>query len=277
LASCPQPSPDYELTLNTGPDLKGEPGQNDEKPDKELPPEFGKLIHKLLSSILISPSSGKKEYNFNVETSPNLKVKEAKPKQSEGVEVNGEGELRLAMPLKFLLGDSFIDLKLGGKYGANAGIEADLEEKSAPPAVPPQPSPPPVEPVNICLEPTESTDPIKTQHTFVASVTGACGAPASGQVVEWILNQFPGAVGDIMQVGPQGQLKAQNHAITITNAEGKAYLVITSTRPGDTEVTAFCPQIKDVTKHKAFAVKHWVEEEVSPTHPEYLQSVGKGR
>jgi hypothetical protein len=160
LASCPQPSQDYGLALNTGPDLEGEPGKNGDKPDKELPPAFGKLIRKLLSSILTSSSSGKKEYNFNVETSPNLKVKGAEPKQSEGVEVNGEGELRLAMPLKFLLGDSFIDLKLGGKYGANAGIEADLEEKPAPPAVPPQPpAPPPVEPVNICLEPVESTDP----------------------------------------------------------------------------------------------------------------------
>jgi len=99
---------------------------------------------------------------------------------------------------------------------------------------------------------------LKTQHTFVATVQEADGSASKGAEVQWILNRFPDAVGDI--VGASSENKADNfYATSLTDADGKAQLTITATRAGDTDLTVFVPGITDPAKHKVFAVKHWVD------------------
>jgi uncharacterized repeat protein (TIGR01451 family) len=49
------------------------------------------------------------------------------------------------------------------------------------------------------------------------------------------------------------------NAITTTNDCGKTWITITATRPGDTDVIAYCPGIKDAAIHKVFATKHWID------------------
>ncbi|MDJ0974341.1 MAG: hypothetical protein QNJ98_07780 [Planctomycetota bacterium] len=48
------------------------------------------------------------------------------------------------------------------------------------------------------VSPASDCNPVRTQHTLVATVYDQCGAPLPGQRVEWILNRFPTAVGDIV-------------------------------------------------------------------------------
>jgi len=116
-------------------------------------------------------------------------------------------------------------------------------------------------PAAVTLTPAEATNPIKTQHTLTATVIDATGDPVAGTEVEWILNRFPAAVGDIVQVS-NGDKVDNFYAMSTTNSAGQATVTITATRPGDTDVTAFVPAITDATKHKAFAVKHWVDVDV---------------
>ena len=99
---------------------------------------------------------------------------------------------------------------------------------------------------------------MKTQHTFTAIVKTADGSPAEGAEIDWILNRFPSAVGDIVEVSNQTKLD-NLYAISHADADGKATLTITATREGDTDVTVFVPGIADPGKHKVFAVKHWVD------------------
>jgi uncharacterized repeat protein (TIGR01451 family) len=116
-------------------------------------------------------------------------------------------------------------------------------------------------PAAVTLTPAEATNPVKTQHTLTAAVTDASGDPVADTEVEWILNRFPDAVGDIVQVS-NGDKVDNFYAVSTTNSAGEATVTITATRPGDTDVTAFVPAITDETKHKVFAVKHWVDVDV---------------
>jgi len=123
------------------------------------------------------------------------------------------------------------------------------------PTLAPAPTP---EPASVSVSPVEATNPVKKQHTVVATVKEADGSPAEGAEVHWILNRFPDAVGDIVKVS--NQTKVDNlYAISHTDADGKATMAITATREGDTDVTVFVPGIADPDKHKVFAVKHWVD------------------
>ncbi len=119
-------------------------------------------------------------------------------------------------------------------------------------------------PASIIISPEESYNPVMTQHTVVASVLTEGGEPAVGTTVEWILNRFPGAVGDIVSAyNTQGGLKSDNYyATTKTDDKGEAKIIITATRPGDTDITAYVPAIQDPAKHKVFATKHWVNIQV---------------
>ena len=79
-----------------------------------------------------------------------------------------------------------------------------------PPACPPAPAPcPPVVgvPTTVVIDervsPIVDCNPIRTQHTLVATVLDQCGNPLPGQRVEWILSRYPGAVGDIVAVDDQ--------------------------------------------------------------------------
>lgn len=78
--------------------------------------------------------------------------------------------------------------------------------------------------------------------------------------IEFTLNRFPQAVGDIVEVGGNGQSKRTNtFAVVQTSSGGEATATLVATRPGDTDVTAFAPGVQDASTHKAFGVVHWVD------------------
>lgn len=117
-----------------------------------------------------------------------------------------------------------------------------------------------VVPTQVTITPEEDWNSIFSQHTFTVSVSGDGGAPADGVEVEVFLNRFGEAVGDVVSLGGENPRKVDNlFGRVMTDANGQATLTITSTRPGDTDVTAFVPQIADDNAHKVFAVKHWVD------------------
>jgi protocatechuate 3,4-dioxygenase beta subunit len=118
-------------------------------------------------------------------------------------------------------------------------------------------------PASVKIEPAEATNLINTQHRVKAVVRDAEGKPVHSALVEWILARTPGAVGDIVEVGQdpwERALKLDNtYAIGGTDTNGESPITITSVQEGITHITAVVPDIKDKTKHKAFAVKNWFD------------------
>lgn len=142
------------------------------------------------------------------------------------------------------------------------------------------------EPFSIKIDPPAATNPVKTQHTFVATVYDKDGNPLPGQRVEWILSRGKDLVGDIVEHDDMGAIvgsfkiqKISNHySVSYTNEQkvlltmgtdtpnddvvvgvGQTWVTITSPVEGKTHVIAFCPAIKNKDKHKAFAVKNWLD------------------
>ncbi|MCG3181500.1 MAG: hypothetical protein BIFFINMI_03896 [Phycisphaerae bacterium] len=130
--------------------------------------------------------------------------------------------------------------------------------------------------------PVEATNPVRTQHVFVATVKDKDGNPLPWRRVEWLIAK--GSVGEIVEVDESGWLSTRgykvdnDYAVTHTNSventitrgnddpsddvhigKGQTYCVITSPIEGDTHVIAYCPAIYDWSKHKVFVVKHWVD------------------
>ncbi|HCP60466.1 MAG TPA: hypothetical protein DIT43_02720 [Dehalococcoidia bacterium] len=138
-----------------------------------------------------------------------------------------------------------------------ASLNQEISELEIPAAPTPTPTPT-SKPASVSVSPVEATNPVKTQHTFEAIVKEADGSAAEGAEVQWILNRFADAVGDIVEVSNPTKLD-NSYAISEADADGKATMTITSTREGDTDVTVFVPGIVDDSKHKVFAVKHWVD------------------
>jgi uncharacterized repeat protein (TIGR01451 family) len=111
----------------------------------------------------------------------------------------------------------------------------------------------------MSLTPAEAWSCIRDQQVFTASAMDATGG-VQGARVEFILNRFPEAVGDIVEVSGNGPSKVDNtFASVFTNAGGQASATLTATRTGDTDVTAFVPAIQDSNAHKDFGVMHWVD------------------
>lgn len=145
-------------------------------------------------------------------------------------------------------------------------------------------------PASIKLDPVTDTNPIKTQHTIVATVLDANNNPLPNQRVEWILARGPVAVGDIVEhddmnaiVGSDQKVtKLGNHyTVTYTNDRpmvldfgtsdtrddinlnvGDTWLTITSPLEGETHIIAFCPGIKNANNHKTFGVKYWMDAKI---------------
>lgn len=142
------------------------------------------------------------------------------------------------------------------------------------------------EPFSIKIDPPAATNPVKTQHTFVATVYDKDNNPLPGQRVEWILSRGKDLVGDIVEHDDMGAIvgsfkiqKISNHySVSYTNEQkvvltmgtdntnddvvvgvGQTWVTITSPVEGKTHVIAFCPGIKNKDKHKAFAVKNWLD------------------
>ena len=114
-------------------------------------------------------------------------------------------------------------------------------------------------PTAVSLAPAESWSCILDQPTLTAHLTNDGGAVGNGRI-EFTLNRFPQAVGDIVEVGGNGQSKRTNtFAVVQTSSGGEATATLVATRPGDTDVTAFAPGVQDASTHKAFGVVHWVD------------------
>ena len=134
------------------------------------------------------------------------------------------------------------------------------------------------EAASIEITPVEATNPMRTQHTLIATVRDAVGGPLGNRRVEWILARAGDLVGDIVEIdnaNGEGRKIDNHYAITHTASQrttvvtgsgqeipldvGQTWITITSTRAGDTDIIAFAPSIADKTKHKTFAVKHWMD------------------
>ena len=114
-------------------------------------------------------------------------------------------------------------------------------------------------PTEVSLTPAESWSCILDQQELTALLMDDRGAVGNGRI-EFILNRFPQAVGDIVEVGGNSPTKRTNtFAIVQTDANGEASATLVATRPGDTDVTAFAPGIQDTSVHKVFGVVHWVD------------------
>ena len=115
-------------------------------------------------------------------------------------------------------------------------------------------------PTEVTLSSGESWSCILDQHEITASLAADGTASADGRI-EFFLNRFPDAVGDIVEVtGSTSPTKMTNSfAVVNTDLDGEATATLVSTRPGDTDVTAFAPGIEDDSAHKVFGVVHWVD------------------
>ena len=114
-------------------------------------------------------------------------------------------------------------------------------------------------PTQVSLAPAESWSCIFDQHQLTAMLMDDSSAVRDGRI-EFFLNRFPAAVGDIVMVEGSGPTKMNNSfAVVQTNSDGEASTTLVATRPGDTDVTAFAPGIQDDSSHKVFGVVHWVD------------------
>ena len=115
-------------------------------------------------------------------------------------------------------------------------------------------------PTQVSLTPAESWSCIFDQHELTALLTAGSSATVSNGRIEFFLNRFPAAVGDIVEVGGNRPTKTTNTFATArTASDGEASVTLVATRPGDTDVTAFAPGIPNNSDHKAFGVVHWVD------------------
>ena len=144
---------------------------------------------------------------------------------------------------------------------------------------------------SIEITPVEDTNPVRTQHILIATVRDKDGRGLPNRRVEWILSD--GSVGDIVEVDTAGWrhsrgIKVTNDfAVTHTSdgdkrnffkkrpdriamgtgnpaddiilEEGQTWIAITSPIEGETHIVAYAPGIYDWSKHKAFAVKRWMD------------------
>jgi uncharacterized repeat protein (TIGR01451 family) len=138
--------------------------------------------------------------------------------------------------------------------------------------------------VSLEVVPLEDTNPVKTQHVLIATVSDPNGKPLHSRRVEWLIAE--GSVGSIIEVDESGfydtrGYKVNNkYAVSHTNqkshvldrgtadpsddihiSEGQTWCVITSPIEGDTHMVVYAPAIYNWEKHKVFAVKHWRDVE----------------
>ena len=122
------------------------------------------------------------------------------------------------------------------------------------------PQPQPSTPTQVSLTPAESWSCIFDQRELTALLMDDSSATVSNAPIEFFLNRFPAAVGDIVEVGGNRPTKTTNTFATVrTASDGEASATLVATRPGDTDVTAFAPGIPNGSDHKAFGVVHWVD------------------
>lgn len=135
----------------------------------------------------------------------------------------------------------------------------------------------------IDVQPHEATNPVRTQHVFIATLTDDSGAPRHGGKIEWMLE----GAGHIVDVDDEGGLfssrgakVSDKYAVSYTASSdrrisrgtgnpaddfviraGQSWCVITSATEGDSNLTVYAPEITNWNLHKVFVVKHWVDAE----------------
>ena len=118
----------------------------------------------------------------------------------------------------------------------------------------------PSTPTQVSLTPAESWSCIFDQHEFTALLMDDSSVTVGNAPIEFFLNRFPAAVGDVVEVDGNRPTKMTNTFATVrTTSDGEASMTLVATRPGDTDVTAFAPGIPNGSDHKAFGVVHWVD------------------
>ena len=149
------------------------------------------------------------------------------------------------------------------------------------------------EAVKDCDQEFENWGQVKKQRLIVVKVLDAYGEGVPNVRVDWVLNRWCDAVGDIIETDDPGfkmapafkadsalapQIKIDNlFAVTFTNSKsetlegrrkdggnvaigvGETWINIISNREGETEITAFCPAIKDEKGRIISAVRKWID------------------
>lgn len=118
-------------------------------------------------------------------------------------------------------------------------------------------------PDTVSIEPSESRNTIRTQHILTISVKGNGGIARVANMEVNIILQGTGVLVSL----DKGRITGAQSGIGTTGADGKFNVVITSGLPGRTIIIAHVPSIIDSSKHKAFAIKDWVDssEKRAPT------------
>ena len=136
--------------------------------------------------------------------------------------------------------------------------------------------------VRLEVRPMEATNPVRTQHVFIATVLDEKGQPRRNRRVEWMLE----GVGSIIEVDESGFFPGRGYkvdnryAVSYTDYcehtihrhagdspddivihPGQTWCVISSAIEGDSHVTVYAPEIHDWDNHKVFVTKHWVDAE----------------
>jgi uncharacterized repeat protein (TIGR01451 family) len=132
----------------------------------------------------------------------------------------------------------------------------------------------------LAVKPLEATNPVRTQHVFIATVLDDTGQARRDRRVEWMLE----GVGNIIEVDESGLMPGRGYKVnnqyavsytackehTISRGNGnpaddfvvhpgQTWCVISSAVEGDSHVTVYAPEIHNWDNHKVFVTKHWVD------------------
>jgi len=137
-------------------------------------------------------------------------------------------------------------------------------------------------PAMLILQPTEDdtpeidVNPVMTEHLIVVRAIDSKGNPVPNVRVEWVLSDFPGSTGDIVEADDEGKVN-NRYAVTYTNSSsldlkrnprdgrslklepGDTWVGISATYPGQTKVVAICPSIPMSSQRTAYVTCQWLD------------------
>ncbi len=137
-------------------------------------------------------------------------------------------------------------------------------------------------PAMLILQPTEDdtpeidVNPVMTEHLIVVRTIDSRGNPVPNVRVEWVLSDFPGSTGDIVEADDGGKVN-NRYAITYTNSSsldlkrnpkdgkslklgpGDTWVGISATYPGQTRVVVICPSIPMSSQRTAYVTCRWLD------------------
>lgn len=130
-------------------------------------------------------------------------------------------------------------------------------------------------PQTVRLDPSSDVNPVRTQHVLIATVQDSEGQAVTNERVEWKIVSGPGvfvdgarADGRVNDGSRDLSTRTYGNDRTIeTGTRGNGFRVrrgqtwasITSTIEGTTHVLAYVPGIDNWDRHKAFAIKTWMD------------------